>query len=96
MTLEVEILLKSFSVKITRIKYWTNKPKLAYASFTHVTASRSNTGANFAVSELEIYSDFLQVSYTSAGEIESTVVAQGPENKPSYSEMHLTVGYAWI
>lgn len=74
---------------------WTDKPKLAYATFTHVTVSRSNTGGNSAASKFEIHSDFLVV-YTSAGEIESTIVAQGLEHKPSWSEMHLTAGYAWI
>lgn len=60
---------------------------------SHVTISRSNTGANSAASKFEIHCDFLVV-YTSAGETESILVAQGPEHKPSYSEMHLTAGYA--
>lgn len=82
MKLEVEILLECFSVKINRITYWANKPKLAYMSLSHVTVSRSNTGANSAASKFEIHSDFLVV-YTSAGETESMIVAQGSGHKPA-------------
>lgn len=39
MELEVEILLECFSVKINGITYWTDKPKLAYMSLSHMLLS---------------------------------------------------------
>jgi len=68
-------------------------PNLHVLFSLHVTASRSNTGVNSAASRLGTHSHFLLV-YSSAGEAESAVVAQGPQYRLSYSEMYLKAEYA--
>lgn len=56
--------------------------------YFHYMLLPGNTRANSRASKLGTHLDFLLV-YTSAGETESTTVAQGPPYKVNYSELYL-------